>query len=181
MRKRKPYDIHTLFLPHSGPTWEFQPCLKSCNLASWTTKWYDFQPDYQPPNHQPLGQKSYLKEPNTFLMANSWCLAGVLKVSRGCLECLGKVSEECMQNKDGVQTILGQCLYGKQRMFQLEDRANRDRSTQNRSSQERSRKDKSTQERSSQGMTNKKGQVKSRHIMSRQDNSGQFKSGQEKS
>ena len=22
-----------------GPTWEFQLCLKSCNLASWTTKW----------------------------------------------------------------------------------------------------------------------------------------------
>ena len=22
-----------------GPTWEFQLSLKSCNLASWTTKW----------------------------------------------------------------------------------------------------------------------------------------------
>ena len=25
-----------------GPTWEFQLCLKSCNLASWTTKWHDY-------------------------------------------------------------------------------------------------------------------------------------------
>ena len=25
-----------------GPTWEFQLSLKSCNIASWTTKWYDY-------------------------------------------------------------------------------------------------------------------------------------------
>ena len=25
-----------------GPTWEFQLCSKSCNLASWTTKWQDY-------------------------------------------------------------------------------------------------------------------------------------------
>ena len=29
-------------LPHSGPTWEFQPCLKSRNLESWTMKWHGF-------------------------------------------------------------------------------------------------------------------------------------------
>ena len=30
-----------LFIAPLGPTWEFQPCLKSFNLASWTTKWND--------------------------------------------------------------------------------------------------------------------------------------------
>ena len=41
-------DIATL-----GPTWEFQLCLKSCNLASWTTKWHDYatgtDKQWQPP------------------------------------------------------------------------------------------------------------------------------------
>ena len=27
------------FIATLGPTWEFQLCLKSCNLASWATKW----------------------------------------------------------------------------------------------------------------------------------------------
>ena len=30
------------FIATLGPTWEFQPCLKSCNLAGWTTKWHDY-------------------------------------------------------------------------------------------------------------------------------------------
>ena len=34
-----------------GPTWEFQLCLKSCNLASWTTKWHDYVPVDHPPTH----------------------------------------------------------------------------------------------------------------------------------
>ena len=31
-----------LILPHLGPALEFQLCLKSCNLTSWTTKWHDY-------------------------------------------------------------------------------------------------------------------------------------------
>ena len=30
--------IFSLIIATLGPTWEFQLCLKSCNLASWTTK-----------------------------------------------------------------------------------------------------------------------------------------------
>ena len=30
-----------LLIATLGPTWEFQLCLKSCKLASWTTKWHD--------------------------------------------------------------------------------------------------------------------------------------------
>ena len=47
------YNIATL-----GPTWEFQPCLKCCNLASWTTKWHESamgtsHPPTQPPTQPP--------------------------------------------------------------------------------------------------------------------------------
>ena len=42
-----------ILLPHSGPNWEFQPYLKSCNLTSCTTKWHNFQPDYHPPTQPP--------------------------------------------------------------------------------------------------------------------------------
>ena len=32
------------FIATLGPTWEFKLCLKSCNLASWATKWHDYIP-----------------------------------------------------------------------------------------------------------------------------------------
>ena len=91
-----PHDNKFLFLPNSGPTWEVQPCLKSCNLASWTTKWH--------------GQKYYLMEPNTFWISNSWCMEGVLRVSGSCLEGVWNILEKCLEGvwrvhpgyKDGV-------------------------------------------------------------------------------
>ena len=39
-----------MFLPHWGPTWEFQLGLKSCNLASWATKWHNYVPVDPPPH-----------------------------------------------------------------------------------------------------------------------------------
>ena len=41
------------FLLHSGPTWEFQPCLKSCKLdheEAWFSTWL---PPNHPPTHSP--------------------------------------------------------------------------------------------------------------------------------
>ena len=72
-------------LPHLGPTWEFQPCLKSCNLESWTTKWHDFKPDYHPTTHQQLSQNCYLKELNTLWLSNR-SFDSVCKVFGRCLE-----------------------------------------------------------------------------------------------
>ena len=49
-----------------GPTWEFQLCLKSCNLASWTTKWHYFPTGIHPPHrlrnqptHHPTGYMEF--------------------------------------------------------------------------------------------------------------------------
>ena len=39
----------THFFATLGPTWEFQLCLKSCNLASWTTKWHYYVGVSHPP------------------------------------------------------------------------------------------------------------------------------------
>ena len=47
-------DIHFVIIATLGPTCEFQSCLKSCNLASWTTKWHNSAMGTgHPPTHLP--------------------------------------------------------------------------------------------------------------------------------
>ena len=74
-----------------GPTWEFPPCLKSCNLASWTTKWHDYaRGTSRPPTHPPA--PALVENPTVMQYRRlefggcGGCLIGVCKVQRGCLE-----------------------------------------------------------------------------------------------
>ena len=68
------------FFATLSPTWEFQPCLKSCNLASWTTKWHDSSRGTSRPPAPPQLKIQLLR--NT----GGWNLVGVLRVCGGCLE-----------------------------------------------------------------------------------------------
>ena len=65
-----------------GPTWEFQLCLKSCNLASWTTKWHDYATGttHPPPTPALVGNHS-LMEPRKLKFGG--CLERVWRVPGG--------------------------------------------------------------------------------------------------
>jgi len=47
-----PNKLKTLFAT-LGQTWEFQLCLKSCNLASWTKEWHYYVGVSHPPTNPP--------------------------------------------------------------------------------------------------------------------------------
>ena len=92
-----------------GPTWEFQICLKSCNLASWATKWHDYVPVDHPPHrlrNQPTHHIDSATDPPTtrrvtWNLATSsylgrWNMLVVLGVSRGYLEGVWWVSGRCL-------------------------------------------------------------------------------------
>ena len=99
-------------------TWDFQLCLKSCNLASWTTKWQNFptrdQPPICPPTHPPLGQNWTVTVWGVYRNYFFWsdmclkvvyvwivfgrCLEGVLTVSWMCFYGGLKVCWKCLKS-----------------------------------------------------------------------------------
>ena len=90
--------VHWTLLPHSGPTWKFQPCWISCNLASWTMlAWFS---TCLPPTHPPLGKMKWSKEAKNL----GGCQRGYWIVSEMCLE--GRMS------LGGVRMVTGRCLEG---------------------------------------------------------------------
>ena len=92
-----------------GPNWEFQPCLKSCNLASWTTKWHDYaRGTSRPTTHPPTPA---LVENLTFMQYRrlefGGCLKGVWTMSKMCLEGVWLLSA---MYREGVWRVLRRCL-----------------------------------------------------------------------
>ena len=47
-----------------GPTWEFQLCLNSCNLASWAPKWHDYATGTTHPPPGLVGNHSLMEPKN---------------------------------------------------------------------------------------------------------------------
>ena len=100
----KPNNILTHSIATLGPTWEFQPCLKSCNLASWTTKWHDYA---MGTGHPPRPSWKWNLHIIQVWRVPKRCLEGVWWASaryRGCLEGTKKVFEN-------FQNILGPKIF----------------------------------------------------------------------
>ena len=122
-------------LPHSCPTWEFQLCLKSCNIASWTTKWHN---SVKGTTHHP-SWKSFIYV--TLKDDIGWWLVGVRKVSGGCLEGAYR------RLLESVRKAWGRCLHVAKKVLEsINDRSSEDRSSEDRSCQDRLSQDRSVQD-----------------------------------
>ena len=84
-----------------GPTWEFQPCLKSCNLASSTTKWHDYA--------RGTGHPPTCPRPSWKWNFHAIQEAKIWGMSQGCVEGAQKVSVGRLWGIEGVWRVLRRC------------------------------------------------------------------------